>query len=125
MVIDLEECLAMDSTFMGTLAGIAMRLRNFKNGVLELASVSERNEQSLDDLGLSAMMAINPPASKWTGHIAEIRGALSTICDDESSDRAELCYQAHKTLCDVNDDNVPKFKSVLEVLESQLEKRGD
>jgi len=119
VVIDLEECHAMDSTFMGTLAGIAIRLKTFKNGCLQLASVSERNRQSLEDLGLSMMMSINPADAEWVGAVSEIREKLESSEEAGDCDRTEHVYEAHKTLCDADENNVEKFKTVLNVFEAQ------
>lgn len=61
IVVDLEACVGMDSTFMGMLAGIAIKLTKLPaGGVLQIAGASERNVQSLEDLGLDALMDINP-----------------------------------------------------------------
>jgi len=54
MVIDLDNCPGMDSTFMGTLAGISLRLRQVPGGSLDIVNAGERNLQSLRELGLDA-----------------------------------------------------------------------
>src|SRR5260221_5584242 len=41
-VVDLADCPVMDSTFMGTLAGLALRLRVTVNGYLLVFNVNER-----------------------------------------------------------------------------------
>ena len=46
-VVDLNGCPVMDSTFMGTLAGIALRLREFGNGSLLVRNANERNADLL------------------------------------------------------------------------------
>ena len=55
VVVDLETCTAMDSTFMGTLAGLAGRLME-REGHLTVVGLSERNRDSLVDLGLDAIL---------------------------------------------------------------------
>ena len=59
-VIDLGDCPAMDSTFMGTLAGLAMRLSRTEGGQMHLNGVCDRNRQSLQDLGLEDLLEIDP-----------------------------------------------------------------
>ena len=56
IVIDLSECSGMDSTFMGTMAGIAMKLAKLPDGKLEIANPGEKNRSSLEDLGLDMDM---------------------------------------------------------------------
>ena len=53
IVIDLETCSGIDSTFMGTLAGLARRLMPI-DGAVQIASPSERCLCALESLGLDA-----------------------------------------------------------------------
>ena len=46
-VVDLKNCPVMDSTFMGTLAGIALRLRELGQGQLRVINLNERNSDLL------------------------------------------------------------------------------
>ena len=75
-MVDLGECTGMDSTFMGTLAGMAARLSALDRGVLQIADPGERNRRSLEDLGLDFLMEIDPPAAVWRGRVDAIRSRL-------------------------------------------------
>lgn len=119
-VIDLEECPAMDSTFMGTLAGLAMRLARVDGGQLELAGVSERNRQSLEDLGLDALLAIDPVEAEWRAGIAAIRDSLEPLEGGAEESDAMHVLEAHRKLCVANANNVEKFATVLDMLESEV-----
>jgi anti-sigma B factor antagonist len=68
-VVDLAECPVMDSTFMGTLAGIALRLRESDTGSLLVCNVNERNSDLLRNLGLNNLFKIEskPPAEGTNG----------------------------------------------------------
>lgn len=120
-VVDLEECSMMDSTFMGTLAGLAMKLAKTTGGCLQVAGASERNQQSLEDLGLDAIMEINPAQAEWCDHVKEVRSNLSSLNGDEEASDATHILQAHRQLCDANSDNEEKFSTVLDVLEQQVD----
>lgn len=124
LVVDLEVCTGMDSTFMGTIAGMAMRLVK-SQGLLEIASASDKNRQSLEDLGLSSLMKINPPAPIWMDKVAEIRASLEVQGLTRPNDRTQHVFDAHKTLCEADDSNNAKFSSVLDCLEAELQSRGD
>jgi len=118
VVIDLEECSAMDSTFMGTLAGFAGCLLD-KDGRLVIVGLSERNRDSLVDLGLDAIMEMENEdgTSEWSDQLDEIRGNLK--CWDGSATgaaAAEEVLEAHRKLCEVDSKNNAKFSAVLEVL---------
>ena len=61
LVVDLGGCTGMDSTFMGTLAGMASRLSATGKGVVQIADPGARNRRSLEDLGLDFLMEVDPP----------------------------------------------------------------
>ena len=62
-VVDLLACPVMDSTFMGTLAGIALRLREFGNGSLLVRNANERNTDLLRNLGLNNLFDVESKGS--------------------------------------------------------------
>ncbi|MBK1830853.1 hypothetical protein JIN77_08960 [Verrucomicrobiaceae bacterium R5-34] len=121
MVVDLAACTGMDSTFMGTLAGLAMRLMKIPDAHLQIAEPGDRNQQSLEDLGLDVLMQINPKEAVWEDRIPEIRANL-TPCGDEGSprDRGSHVLDAHKKLVEADDANAEKFATVLDFLEAEV-----
>ena len=125
IVVDLETCTGMDSTFMGTMAGIAMRLAKTTGGVLDIASASDKSRQSLEDLGLSSLMQINPKTPMWPNNAENIRATLVEIGQVNSNDRTQHVFDAHKILCDADDSNNAKFSTVLDCLEAELKSRDD
>jgi anti-anti-sigma regulatory factor len=125
IVVDLGACTGMDSTFMGTLAGLATRLSAIDGGgALHIAEPGERNRRSLEDLGLDFLMEIDPPMAVWRGRVDEIRlhlgsplagaGALGQV------QRARHVLEAHQTLSDVNEKNAREFGGVVTMLEEDL-----
>ena len=120
LVIDLEACISMDSTFMGTLTGFSLRLtKQVGGGRLEIASANEKNTNSLEDLGLDALMEINPSSAPWQKQLAEIRAQLR-VWDEgnrlSKNDQVIQVLDAHKNLAATNESNARKFESVLEIL---------
>lgn len=121
MVVDLAACTGMDSTFMGTLAGMAARLSALKEGGLQIAEPGERNRRSLEDLGLDFLMEIDPPDAVWRGSVHEIRGELQEPKMPGAvgtAQRARHVLDAHRALAEINDENARDFSGVI----SQLEK---
>lgn len=55
-IVDLQQCELMDSTFMGTLAGIALRLGS--EGNVKVIRANPRNRQVLGILGLDRVMTV-------------------------------------------------------------------
>jgi hypothetical protein len=116
----------MDSTFMGTLTGLALRLVKQKGGGrMEIASANEKNTTSLEDLGLDAFMEINPTTASWQRILPEVRMQLrawDSMTRLSARQRGEQVLEAHKNLTAANDSNAQKFGLVLEILENELKK---
>src|SRR5258708_14913927 len=66
-IVDLQNCTTMDSTFMGTLAGIAMRIRDAGGGNLWVVNRNERNAELLGGLGLDALFSEKPIPARLNG----------------------------------------------------------
>ncbi len=123
VVVDLELCTGMDSTFMGTMAGIAMRLAKLPDGVLQVTGASDKNRNSLEDLGLSMLLEIEPIDADWQANISDIRESLQECSENDAVDRTQHVFDAHKLLCEADESNDEKFSTVLDVLEAELENR--
>src|SRR5437868_863227 len=57
-IIDLENCAMMDSTFMGTMAGVALRLKELGQGHLHIVHCGTRSRDLLYGLGLDQIFSI-------------------------------------------------------------------
>lgn len=127
LVIDLEGCTGMDSTFMGQLASFSARLSKLgKGGGVQIAGAGERNRGSLEDLGLDCLMEIDPPAAVWRGRATEVRAALEPFQSGRLpgiQERAKHILDAHKTLAAANDENARKFAGVVGILEKEVADR--
>jgi anti-sigma B factor antagonist len=126
LVVDLAACTGMDSTFMGTLAGMAARLSAKEGGSLQIADPGSRNHRSLEDLGLDFLMRIDPPEASWRGHIDEVRGSLTAPeapSSPTSLQRTKLVLEAHQELASQNDKNADTFSNVVSILEKELEEK--
>jgi anti-sigma B factor antagonist len=116
-VIDLADCSVMDSTFMGTLAGLALRLRESGNGSLLVCNVNERNADLLRNLGLNNLFAVESKAN-----LADQTSTESALSDGNLSrlDHAACMIEAHEALVDADPENFARFKDVLEYLKQDL-----
>ena len=113
--IDLEECTWMDSTFMGMLAMLGLNAK--KKGVpAEIWNASEQNEKLLCGLGLKKVFAFLSGA--FGG--ADDAPASSNATTAESNARNVL--DAHQTLMDIDEANVPKFEKVVEFVKKDIDK---
>lgn len=57
-VVDLEDCAMMDSTFMGTMASVALRLKELGHGHLHIVHCGNRSQELLSGLGLDQIFDI-------------------------------------------------------------------
>ena len=111
---------------MGTLAGLAMRLMKRPGGVLQIAEPGNRNRKSLEDLGLGALMEIEPEGAIWLSRIERIRGELKPYNGaSRKPANAPAVLEAHQKLCEADDRNVEKFGTVLDFLEAEVKAKKD
>jgi len=117
-VVDLKNCPVMDSTFMGTLAGIALRLREIGQGTLHVINLNERNYDLLRNLGLDQLFSIDASGVVDEDGIPEL-----TSSEPDAKDRttqAKTMLEAHEALVKADPENLTKFKDVLEYLKQDL-----
>jgi anti-anti-sigma regulatory factor len=126
LVIDLEACVGMDSTFMGTLAGLANRLTE-KGGVLQVAGADDKGQRSLEDLGLDFLMEINPEKADWKDVESKARDFLKPkVAGLTAGTRLHTRHilEAHEVLSDANESNREKFSGVVGILEDELAEKS-
>jgi anti-sigma B factor antagonist len=113
---DLKNCTVMDSTFMGTLAGIALRLRELGQGNLRVTNLNERNSDLLSNLGLDQLFLIE---SKNSAPEMSAETPLAGAAPDKVT-QAQTMLEAHEACVEANEANAAKFKDVLEYLKQDL-----
>jgi anti-anti-sigma factor len=116
-VVDLRNCPLMDSTFMGTLTGVALRLRELGSGGVRIVNLNDRNRDLLSNLGLDQLMSLDEPPAQAPPNAAQ--QALPADATDMQA-RTETMLKAHQDLVDANPANEAKFKDVLEYLRQDL-----
>ena len=119
-IIDLENCAAMDSTFMGTMAGVALRLKELGHGHLHVVHCGNRSRELLSGLGLDQIFSIHsngstaPECSQLGG------GADRDAMQQQKMEQARTMLEAHEALCQAAPENLLKFKDVLDYLKQDL-----
>lgn len=122
-VVDLKDCPGMDSTFMGTLSGLALRLRR-QNGGLHIIHPGERNRDSLVNLGLDAIMEIHEDEDEEAdqAQAAEVSPVKDLPLSRDEQQRAML--EAHQSLVEAAPANYEQFEDVLHYLRKELNEGG-
>lgn len=119
--IDLAECPVMDSTFMGTMTGIALRLRELGQGRLRVVNPNVRNSELLTGLGLDHLIALESgPVTVPCETTAEPVAGHHSV---DKLDVAQTMLHAHEALCEADGNNTGQFKDVLEYLKENLHRQ--
>ena len=126
ILFDMSECVGMDSTFMGVLAGLGAELRRRSSGDIILVNLSEKTRGLMATLGLDqivkAYMAGTEP--KDIGALCPGDDVLDILAIGQESreDTARTMLEAHENLVEVSSENYPRFKDVLTFLREDVEK---
>jgi len=115
--LDLTECLAMDSTFLGVLAGFVQRLTQCQDGAgeIQLWNANPRITDFLDNLGVLSLFRLA------TGDVNAQYVAVKSA-DASKELMSQTCLEAHEALMEINPANVPRFKDVARFLAEELKK---
>jgi anti-anti-sigma regulatory factor len=145
-VIDLGPCTYLDSTFLGILLGLGLKLREAGDGVLHILNASPRNLELLKNLGLDRLIQVSggslpgegPGSTGKPGIPSTPNGngagsaavGLDGVKEENLQEmdcpvptRAEAAptiLEAHEALMNFDPRNVPKFKDVVEFLREDL-----
>ncbi|MFA5688254.1 MAG: STAS domain-containing protein [Kiritimatiellales bacterium] len=119
VVIDLAECIGMDSTFMGVLAGLAWRLSK-QNKKIELINVSPKNRELLETLGVARVIKHYENDNGY--HIPADTPEQLAAADSTKRELAETALQAHENLMKLGDENICRFKRVVEYLQVDIDR---
>ena len=120
-VLDLSECLILDSTFLGVLAGFGLKLgeASGEKSTVTLLNPNERILDLLDNLGVAHLFCVMQGTSPLLGDCQEVRptdGAPSKV------ETTRTCLEAHQTLMNINPENVPRFKDVTRFMAEDLKR---
>ena len=116
LVIDLAQCTAMDSTFMGVLTMLALKSRRDRTE-MSLCNASGTLQKLLRDLGVIKLFTFT-------------EGAPAPVSDAAAADpaspgllaAAETVSEAHKTLICAAPENLDKFRDVVAFADADVER---
>lgn len=128
LVVDLERCPMMDSTFLGTLTGAALHLREKNGGSLSVLNANTRNLQLLSDLGLDHILHVDTEGNAWPEE-RELACAQLATCGEKGAsckfEHTQHVLQAHQNLSEMNKGNEGRFRDVIHFLEKELEEQPE
>ena len=126
LILDMDDCVSMDSTFMGVLAGLALRLRDEGGDGVVVMNLNAKALALLKTLGLDRLIETYEAGEMPD----ELREHLDEVFDMASLDLGgadkklslETMLSAHEDLVRASPDNQPKFQNVLDYLSQDLRK---
>jgi anti-sigma B factor antagonist len=121
VVLDLSECLLMDSTFLGVLASEGQRrfVPDSEKGRpgMELVNANQRIRDLIENLGVAHLFClVQSDPSKETFEPVQVNEGVSR------EEITRTCLQAHEALMAINPSNIPKFKDVTQFFAETLKK---
>jgi anti-sigma B factor antagonist len=122
-ILDLSECVLMDSTFLGVLTGFGLKMtptpEEGGNGSIELLNANPRITELLENLGVLHLFKLTqgelkPPSGTET--------RAHSPCEPSKLEVTEACLEAHRTLMEIHPENVTRFKDVTQFLSEDLKR---
>jgi anti-anti-sigma regulatory factor len=117
-VVDLADCAMMDSTFMGTMARLALQLRELGRGHLHVVHCGSPNRQLLLGLGLDRLFDIDANGDS-SPDCCPLEEAVAAQSPEGRKTQTNTMLEAHEALCEAAPENIVRFKDVLDFLRQE------
>ena len=116
-VVDFQDCSSMDSTFLGILVGLALKLkRSEEGGGLSLVNLVGRNLETVENLGIHKIAQVSSDFISEPGDLENLK-----VKNGKFKESSKEIYEAHKTLMGLNQKNSRVFRDVVHFLEQKVE----
>ena len=116
VAFDLENCTAMDSSFMGVLSMLALRMIREKKGAVELYNAKENLQKLLQELGILKLFSLKEGTLQG-GEFSGTENGKNTLLDT-----TRTVSEAHKALVEADSANDKKFGAVIEYADADVER---
>ena len=123
ILIDMSDCVGMDSTFMGVLAGLSYHVKDKPGITLKLINLSKKNQKLLVTLGVDRVVDYSLSSTGEEKELVEGQGNSIQALEPDFANKLEAAkttLEAHETLANINSENFAKFESVLELLQNDV-----
>ena len=122
LILDVTDCVIMDSTFLGILAGFSSRLAEVRGEKprLVLLNPNQKVIDLLENLGVADLFEVERQA-EVTGN--ELEAVESEGGGASKLETSKACLEAHETLMSLNPANVERFKDVARFMREDLKRQ--
>ena len=120
--IFLQECLLMDSTFLGVLAkqGVDRGIKGRRQFKFVLVAPTERVFSSIENLGVLGEFEVVEAVPSIQFSFRDV--SIDNVCDLRELTRTSL--EAHEALVDISEENRGRFEGVVNLLSKNLRKES-
>ena len=122
-IIDLSECVLMDSTFLGILAGFGLKLDKADAPAghgIELLNPNSRIADLLENLGALHLFRVTTGPLQLPG---DVQVRTPDAVNPTRQQITRTCLEAHQWLVEANPNNAMRFKDVTRFLAEDLKSR--
>lgn len=123
-VLDMGDCMGMDSTFMGVIAGLTLRVKK-SSGKIMMINLSNHLRALIATLGLDTLVEAYR-AGSLPLPLDELRAECSPVPLDNAIStklqHARTMLDAHETLVHLIPENADKFQDVLKYLREDIQR---
>ncbi|MCL5269174.1 MAG: STAS domain-containing protein [bacterium] len=120
-IIDLDHCVTMDSTFMGTMASIALHQKSTTASLPIVTNIKDHVRRLLETLGLKYLLDMRA-GDPMREQLAQTPFQPAETPEPSKLDRIVMMIEAHERLLDVDSENEIKFEGVLKSLRDSLQR---
>lgn len=127
VILDMHDCETMDSTFMGVMAGIAMRLRDLSEHTFMVINLTTKTKELLEVLGLTNLIdcylekEVVNEVSKKLSNQENFEGGEELNTAKDKAVTARVMLKAHQDLIKANNSNKLKFENVINYLSKEID----
>ena len=119
-VIDFKNCTGMDSTFLGILAWLGMKIRESKHrSFLIVRNLNKRNTELFQNLGLHNFISTEEALRAEGTDCADSEQAFTPLEETQKFQAMDI-LDAHKNLVLASKSNALLFKDVIKILENKV-----
>ncbi|MGD0349644.1 MAG: STAS domain-containing protein [Verrucomicrobiota bacterium] len=118
-MIDLSECVLMDSTFLGVLTGFGLKMppaSSDQNGI-ELFNANTRVAELFENLGVARLFKMTNGTLQLPD---DVKTSIPEPANPSHEEITRTCLEAHQTLAAMNSENAARFKDVTQFLAEDL-----
>ncbi len=129
LIFDMENCVGMDSTFMGVLAGLALRAQKEASGRVVAMNLTLKTASLLQTLGLDRLVECYLAGALPDTLKACLANALDledlSLDEDDRRVSIETMLDAHQNLVEVAPENLTRFRDVITYLDQDIKALKD